>query len=79
MDNKYVDLVVMALNHPNGLEILKELRQLQQSPTPELEQDPILKMRVYNIAKDQGVRTPRHINNMNNSELQAFIEQYSAW
>lgn len=78
MQQDFVILTLKALDHPQGLEVIHAVRQFHREVQASAEADPLLKVRAYEIAKMRGIRTPRHINNMTNFELQAWIEQQSA-
>ncbi|WP_375470018.1 hypothetical protein [uncultured Nostoc sp.] len=78
MQQDFFILTLKALDHPQGLEVINAVRQFRQEVQASTQADPLLKVKAYEIAKMQGIRTPRHINNMTNFELQAWIEQQSA-
>ncbi len=65
------------LDHPHGLELAKIFSQLEKDVQADAQPDPLLKSRVVSIAKNQNKHTPRHVNNMNNAELQEWIDKNS--
>lgn len=99
-DNFYETLAMKALEHPQGLEVIKQVRELfretqvKQQPKIEVEElpdplltkntyeerpsDPLLKKNAYDLATALGIFTPKHINHMTNSELEAWISENSA-
>lgn len=84
-NNFYGTLAMKALEHPQGLEVLKEVgvfrdtQQVKQQPEIQAEEpsDPLLKKNAYNLAKALGIFTPKHINHMTNSELTTWISEKS--
>ncbi|MBD1837395.1 hypothetical protein [Coleofasciculus sp. FACHB-501] len=77
MAHDFFMLTLKALEHPQGLEVINAVREFRQEVQPELKPDPLLKVEAYNTAKSLGIRTPRHVNQMTNSELATWIEQHS--
>lgn len=77
MEQDFFTLTLKALEHPQGLEVIKAVRHLHQEMQAHQQSDPLLKAHAYNIAKSTGVRTPKHVNHMTDSELQAWIKKQS--